>query len=518
MRARTGTLRRKRSSQGVSYGVQFSFRGESYYVHFGGSWEGWTEERAAAEQRFLMAKVNRGEWTPPPRSPSPSRPAVRPSFQVVASEWLHRHKLKAGDPDGMSGTVRDLEWRLGVVMDKFGPVAADRVDFALAEDLVAELCEERLAIERARELGEPLMESYADPRTGRRHERRKRGLSNSSIRKSLDAAERVLRDARKRGIVAEMPDLKGAAPKAERPNRSFLEPEQIAAVLRAADLIEDEHRGLTWEDVRMIRSSKASAVALARELGVSDSLIGKVRRGELWTDHAEARNRNDVPRRIVVETLILAGPRISEFCGLLGGHVDVASGRLRIPREATKTDAGERVVPLLPTLRELLVEHRMSYPVGPAGPAFPTRNGTAQRPDNVRSRILAPVLVRANELLTDAGRLPIAHMTPHTLRRTFASILAAANVPPRRAMYLLGHTDAKLTLSVYQQVLDMGAGSTEALEGVLGCSLQEACDVLTGRVLVANSYPDLAAGDRGHREVRPGTSKGPDLQGLSESG
>jgi hypothetical protein len=36
-RLRTGTLRCKQSSQGVSYGVQFSYRGESYYVHFGGS-------------------------------------------------------------------------------------------------------------------------------------------------------------------------------------------------------------------------------------------------------------------------------------------------------------------------------------------------------------------------------------------------------------------------------------------------------------------------------------------------
>jgi integrase len=276
------------------------------------------------------------------------------------------------DPDGTSATIRDLEWRLAVVMDKFGPVPADRVDFALAEDRVVELCEERLTIERAREFGEPLMETYADPRTGRRHER-KRGLSNSSIRKGLDAAERVLRDARKRGIVAETPDLKAAAPKAQRPGRSFLEPEQIAAVLAAADAIEAEHRGLTWDDVRIIRSSRASAVALARDLGVSDSLIGKVRRGELWTDRAEPRNRNDVPRRVVVETLILAGPRISEFCGLLGGHVDVAGGRLRIPREATKTDAGERVVPLVPALRERIVEHRMNYPTGPAEPAFPTR-------------------------------------------------------------------------------------------------------------------------------------------------
>lgn len=89
---------------------------------------------------------------------------------------------------------------------------------------------------------------------------------SSHIRKGLDAAERVLRDARKRGIVAEVPHLNAAAPKAERLSRSFLEPEQIAAVLTAVDAIEAEHRGLSWDDVRMIRSSGASAVALALEL------------------------------------------------------------------------------------------------------------------------------------------------------------------------------------------------------------------------------------------------------------
>lgn len=497
-RPRTGTLRRKPSAQGVSYGVQFNYRGQSHYVHFGGSWEGWTKERAAEEQTFLMAKVNRGEWTPPAPEPAPSATPV-PTFQVFASEWLHRQKLKAGDVDGESKTMRDLEWRLAVVMDRFGPLPLDRVDFALAEDLVTELCEERLAIERARELGKPLTETYVDPRTGRRHERRKRGLANSSIRKALDAAERVLRDARKRNLIRDVPDLKAAAPKAERPSRSFLEPEQIAAVLLAADQIEAENRGLTWEAVRMIRASDASAVALARQLHVSDALIGKVRRGELWKDRAEPRNRNDVPRRVVVETLILAGPRVSEFCGLSGGHLDLAGGRLRIPREATKTNAGERAVPLLPALQHRLIEHRLDYPTGPTEPAFPTRNGTPQHPDNVRTRILAPIHARANELLAKQGRLPIAHVTPHTLRRTFASILAVANVPPRRAMYLLGHTDAKFTLSVYQQVLDMGTGSIEVLEGVLGCSLDEAAEVLNGRrsrsQFVA-SEPNEASADR----------------------
>ena len=87
-------------------------------------------------------------------------------------------------------------------------------------------------------------------------------------------------------------------------------------MIRAADLIEAEHRGLTWETVALIRSSNRSTVALARELGVSDTLIRKVRRGELWNGEPERRNRNDVPRRVIIETLILGGLRVSELCGL----------------------------------------------------------------------------------------------------------------------------------------------------------------------------------------------------------
>jgi hypothetical protein len=57
-------------------------------------------------------------------------------------------------------------------------------------------------------------------------------------------------------------------------------------------------------------------------------------------------------------------------------------------------------------------------------------------------------------------------------------------------MYLMGHTDAKFTMSVYQQVLDMGRGSVEALEGVLGCTLGEARELYIGHgVLAPNSHP-----------------------------
>jgi hypothetical protein len=114
-----------------------------------------------------MEKVNRGEWTPP-QSESELNVATEPAptFQVEASEWLHPRKLRAGDPEGESKTIRDLEWRLSVVIDKFGPVPIDRIDFALADELVVELCEERAAIERAIAEGSPLMRTVSTAAAG----------------------------------------------------------------------------------------------------------------------------------------------------------------------------------------------------------------------------------------------------------------------------------------------------------------------------------------------------------------
>jgi integrase len=262
------------------------------------------------------------------------------------------------------------------------------------------------------------------------------------------------------------------------PSRSYLEVVQLAALLEAAELIEQESRGLTWSHVQEIRGSNASALSLARKFGVSDTLIRKIRRGELWAGSQE-RARNDVPRRPIIATLALAGPRVSEVCLFDGAHMDFARGAIRFPR--VKTDASERVVPMAPTLREVLVAHRAEFMYQADGPAFATRTGRRNTPDNIRARILAPAHARANELLRQRGLAEIKHLTPHTLRRTFASILAECGVPPRRAMYLLGHTNSSFTMRVYQQVLDMGGGAVEQLEELLGADLDEACAILSGR-------------------------------------
>ena len=477
-----GQIKVRQTTRGESFGVAFRLRGEPHYVHFGGSWEGWSLGRAEVERDFLIEKVNRGEWTPAPRTqpaPALAPPAAVPSFAAFSAEWLDRERRRLDDPTGK--TARDLEWRLSVVMHAFGPLEVDAVTEALAEDLVDELRRERLEIEHARELGLPLTEEYTDVRTGRTHTRRRRGLANSSINKCLKTSMRVLEAARRRGHLVAVPDLASASLRAERPRRSFLQPAQIAVLLEAAASLERDAGGLTWEKVRAIRDSDRSAVVLARELGVSDVLVGKVRRGELWAGEPGPRNRNDIPRVAPIKALLLAGPRVDELCKLRGHHVDLAGRRIFIPRAATKTDAGERWVPLLPAAHAALVGLSADRPWGPQEPPFATRRGTPNTPSNVLKTIVAPARERANELLEARGQLPIAHLTPHTLRRTFASLLAVCGVHPRRAMQLLGHTDAKFTMSVYQQDLSLADGGTETLETALGCTLDEARIILEGR-------------------------------------
>ena len=473
MRRRTGHLKAPKKP-GDLFVVEFSLNGERHYVSLPDS-AGWDIERAERERAYLMEKVNRGEWRPEAPADMPTRATtleVVPTYVDVAAEALARQVKRLDDPEGRR--ARELEYELSIGLDILGPLPVDQVDERAVEDMVDALIDTRLAIEHARELGEPLMESYVDARTGKTFQRRRRGLSNSTINRAIGAHQRVLRYAHRRRLIDRLPDLSEQRQKAQRPRRSYLQPVEIAAVLEATSAIEAETRGLDWERVRYIRASPKSAVALARELRVSDVLVGKVRRGLIWTDAPEKPNRNDVPRRAIVEELVLLGLRVSELCGLLGHDTDLAAQIVRVRREVTKTDAGERAIPMLPAARSRLIDHKARRPYGATDPVFATRNGTPNTPDNVLHIVLAPVQARANELLAAQGLPPIAHLTPHTLRRTFASILGVCRVDTRRAVALLGHTDPRMTLGVYAQLLKLGHGNVRALERVMGCTRDEA--------------------------------------------
>jgi integrase len=493
-RPRTGTIRRKPTAHGISYGLRLWYRGKRIYHHLGGEWEGWTEERAKAEHEFVMQLVARGEYVPQRREPSSVGEEEDPTFQVFASLLLDRKRRRVGDK-----RLEDLEWRLRTAMDHFGKYRLDKINLALVDDFVDRKLRERERIDQAAEAGQPLTEEYKDPRTGRIHRRRRRGLSNSSINKVLAAVRMVLKEGKRHGWIENNPldDADCFLPQ-NTPRRSFLEVAQVEALLQAARLLDGEQRKLEWHDVRAIRESDEPATRLAGRYGVSETLIRRIRRNEIWV----TRRPREATRLPALTTLLLAGPRVSELCQLDESQVDLAARRIRIPR--VKTDASERTVPMVPALHETLLVDRAARETH-GGPAFPTRNGTRQHPDNVRSRLLAAVRERANELLAERDQPVIGHMTPHTLRRTFASILAEVGVPPRRAMYLLGHTNPTLTMRVYQQVLDMGGTAVGQLEGVLGCTIQQAFVTYSGREGLGTQWapgPETTTHDRGQQGHR----------------
>jgi hypothetical protein len=71
--------------------------------------------------------------------------------------------------------------------------------------------------------------------------------------------------------------------------------ERVATAEEAAKLIDalPAARGpgaLSWDAVLEIRTSADSAAALSRRFGVSDALIGKVRRGELYKSPGSRRS------------------------------------------------------------------------------------------------------------------------------------------------------------------------------------------------------------------------------------
>lgn len=153
---------------------------------------------------------------------------------------------------------------------------------------------------------------------------------------------------------------------------------------------------------------------------------------------------------------MFAGLRIGELYALRWRDVDLATGWLHVGE--SKTDAGRRRVKLRGTLRDELAGVRMRPGhVGPADYVFATRTGACQSRENMRNRVLAPAVKRASEQLVKDGSSPLPDgLTPHSLRRTFASVLYALGEDPGVVMDEMGHTDPALALRVYRQTMRRG--------------------------------------------------------------
>ena len=158
-------------------------------------------------------------------------------------------------------------------------------------------------------------------------------------------------------------------------------------------------------------------------------------------------------RRSVIATLGLAGPRVTELCKLDNKDIDLSKGRFFV--KDSKTEAGVRDVDLRGRLLSELLMYRAQVGFGESDdPAFPTRTGNRRSKDNVRLRIVDPVVARANELRASRKQPPIhVHVTPHTFRRSYITYMLAAGHDIPYVQSQVGHLDPTVTLAVYAQLI-----------------------------------------------------------------
>jgi len=331
-------------------------------------------------------------------------PREVPTFHVFASEWFARRQTEQLQPK----TIEHLRWALtDQLLPHFARFALDRITIAEVD---------RYAQAKVRE--------------GR--------LGPASINRTISVLASVLETAVEYELIGRNPAhgrrrrLTAATPK-----RWWLDSaEQIDALLTAAAKLDDQAR-------------------------------------ELEEKRAPA-NRRTVHRRAILAVLALGGLRVSELTGLRWRDVDLASGWLTVGD--AKTDAGRRRVRVRGWLRDELLQIRPPD-ADPDRYVFATSTGRRQSTDNLRTRVVGAAAKLASEDLVARGRPPlpeavladgtVRRISPHSLRRTFASVLYALGEDPGVVMDEMGHTDPGLALRIYRQAMRRDDDEKAALRALV---------------------------------------------------
>jgi integrase len=269
-------------------------------------------------------------------------------------------------------------------------------------------------------------------------------LKPKTIRNILGSLHSIFDYALRKNWVAENPCRLVDKPETENsdPDIRFLTLDELEAVLRA--IPEHHPKGkLTWEQVCAIRASTASNVKLGRELGVSDSLVSRIRRGLIWSDEASTQNVYAFVDRVLILTAAMTGGRQGELLALRWRDVDWLVQKARIRRAyvrgqfgTPKSKRSSRGIPLAMRVAGALDDlNKTSTYTGDDDLVF-AHPHTGQPLD--RSQLLK----RFKRYCREAG---LREQRFHDLRHTFGTQTAAAGVPLRTIQEWMGHADAKTT-------------------------------------------------------------------------
>lgn len=398
-RQATGAVIPHKGKDGRTYrSLRFSAYGKRRFVSLGAI----TEADAEKALRGVLADVERGTWQPPVEVETPAEPEPVPTFHQYAEQWWTRAELQLA-----AKTRTDYRWRLERhLLPFFGDMRLDAITLDDVERYIAGKLAEGQRIRDAAASGKPLREKFTDS-IGRKLDRPLQPLSPRSINMTVTLLAAILESALERELIVRNPAKgKGRRVREHRTAKSYLETAaQIATLLNAA--------------------------------------------GEM--DRQATRERVHLMRRAILATMIYAGLRIGELCSLRWRDVDLAGGWLTVAH--AKTDAGTRKVKIRGALRDELLAARPAE-VDQDAYVFPTRTGRRQYESKVRTATLGGAVRTANASLAARGLPPLpASLTPHSLRRTFATVLYALGETPPVVMAEMGHTSPALALRLYAQAI-----------------------------------------------------------------
>ena len=347
---------------GRAWALRVPLDGRRHYVTLGTAEEGWNRERVEAERDYILAQIERGEWRPPEREPAPvEEPKEVPSFHTFASEWLESRRGEITER-----TVTDYEWALSHhLLPTFKDMRLDAIDVRAVDAY------------RTRKV-----------QGGK--------LGPAQINKTLKVLAMILDRAIEYEVIDRANPARGRRRRVKqgKPDRTWVEPEQLPSLIEAAD----------------------------------------------------------VYLRPVLATLAGTGMRPSEAVAVDWPTVSLATGTLTVGR--AKTDAGAyREIDLPEGLREALLEWRAFKRPEAGDPLLVNRAGTRQSVENIDRRIKGAIK-KANERLGELGIDPISEkVTPYSLRRTYASLRAACGDDIVYTAAQMGHEDPTFTIRVYSRAV-----------------------------------------------------------------
>lgn len=163
--------------------------------------------------------------------------------------------------------------------------------------------------------------------------------------------------------------------------------------------------------------------------------------------------------------LLETGMRVSEFCGLTKKDLDFKNRRINVDHqlvrerggkyyiEETKTSCGCRFLPMTDAVYASLKKMLARRPKVKTEPMVDSYSGFVMLDKNGNPKVALHIENEMRWAMKKYKKLhpdkPLPHITPHVFRHTFCTRYAQAGLDLKSLQYVMGHSDAAVTLNVY---------------------------------------------------------------------